>query len=141
MTRRAALRTANKASSRRRRLFDRDTNDMSNISSLAGQRAATSTLTDVAGLVTSYFSLQPDAAMAAHQVAFGTSGHRGNARLYSFNEWHVLAMTQAICDYRAMQDINGPLFLGIDTHALSAPAYASTLEVLAANGVQTMIAR
>jgi len=114
---------------------------MSNISSLAGQRAATSTLTDVAGLVTSYFSLQPDAAMATHQIAFGTSGHRGNASLYSFNEWHVLAMTQAICDYRAMQDINGPLFLGIDTHALSAPAYASTLEVLAANGVQTMIAR
>jgi len=114
---------------------------MSNISSLAGQRAATSTLIDVAGLVTSYFSLQPDAAIAAHQVAFGTSGHRGNARLYSFNEWHVLAMTQAICDYRAMQDIRGPLFLGIDTHALSAPAYASALEVLAANGVQTMIAR
>jgi len=114
---------------------------MSSISPLAGQRAATSTLVDVPGLITSYYSLRPDAAIAAHQVAFGTSGHRGNAKRYSFNEWHVLAITQAICDYRVQQGIRGPLFLGIDTHALSAPAFATALEVLAANSVQTMIAR
>jgi phosphoglucomutase len=114
---------------------------MSRISPLAGQRAATSTLVDVPSLITSYYALRPDAGIAAQQVAFGTSGHRGSSLQYSFNEWHVLAITQAICDYRAAQGITGPLFLGIDTHALSAPAFASALEVLAANGVQTMIAR
>lgn len=114
---------------------------MSSISPLAGQRAAASSLVDIPALVTSYFSLRPDVGMASHQVAFGTSGHRGNALQYGFNEWHVLAITQAICDYRSANDISGPLFLGIDTHALSAPAFASAIEVLAANGVQTMIAR
>src|SRR5450830_284545 len=114
---------------------------MSNISPLAGQRAATSSLVDVPMLVTSYYSLRPDAGIASHQVAFGTSGHRGSSLHYSFNEWHVLAIAQAICDYRMENKITGPLFLGIDTHALSAPAFSSALEVLAANGVQTMIAR
>src|SRR5450830_1263022 len=114
---------------------------MSSISPLAGQRAATSSLVNIPVLVSSYYSLHPDAGIAAHQVAFGTSGHRGSALTCSFNEWHVLAITQAICDYRAENHITGPLFLGIDTHALSAPAFSSALEVLAANGVQTMIAR
>jgi len=114
---------------------------MSSISPLAGQRAATSSLVDIPVLVTSYYSLRPDAGIASHQVAFGTSGHRGSSLNYSFNEWHVLAITQAICDYRTENNINGPLFIGIDTHALSAPAFASALEVLAANGVQTMVSR
>ncbi len=114
---------------------------MSRINPQAGQRAAIAALVDVPVLITSYYSLRPDVGIAAQQVAFGTSGHRGSALLYSFNEWHVLAITQAICDYRAAQSITGPLFLGIDTHALSAPAYASALEVLAGNGVQTMVAR
>jgi phosphoglucomutase len=114
---------------------------MSSISPLAGQRADTSSLVNLPVLVSSYYSLHPDAGIAAHQVAFGTSGHRGSSLTYSFNEWHVLAITQAICDYRAENGITGPLFLGIDTHALSAPAFSSALEVLAANGVQTMIAR
>ncbi len=73
-------------------------------------------------------------------MAFGTSGHRGSAFDVSFNEWHVLAITQAICDYRKGQGITGPLFMGIDTHALSAPACASALEVLAANGVEVVLA-
>lgn len=114
---------------------------MSSVSPLAGQRAAASSLVDIPMLVASYFSLRPDAGVASHQVAFGTSGHRGSSLHYSFNEWHVLAIAQAICDYRAEHRIAGPLFLGIDTHALSAPAFVTTLEVLAANGVQTMISR
>ncbi|MFL9879678.1 phosphoglucomutase (alpha-D-glucose-1,6-bisphosphate-dependent) [Herbaspirillum rhizosphaerae] len=114
---------------------------MSSISPLAGHRADTSSLVNLPLLVSSYYSLHPDAGIAAHQVAFGTSGHRGSSLTYSFNEWHVLAITQAICDYRVENGITGPLFLGIDTHALSTPAFSSALEVLAANGVQTMIAR
>jgi phosphoglucomutase len=82
----------------------------------------------------------PDPAEAAQRVSFGTSGHRGSSFDGSFNEWHVLAITQAICDYRQSQQITGPLFLGIDTHALSEPACASALEVLAANGVEVMLA-
>ena len=113
---------------------------MSSISPLAGQRAAPSTLVDVPALVTSYYSLQPDPTVAAQQVAFGTSGHRGRSQQQCFNEWHVLAIAQAICDYRTAQQVRGPLFLGMDTHALSTPALVTTLEVLAANGVQTMIA-
>ena len=77
---------------------------------------------------------------AGQRVAFGTSGHRGSSFKSSFNEWHILAITQAICAYRARQGINGPLFLGIDTHALSIPAYATALEVLSANGVEVMLA-
>jgi phosphoglucomutase len=109
------------------------------ISPLAGQPPAASMLIDVAKLVAAYFSEQPDPTLSAQRVAFGTSGHRGSAFDLSFNEWHVLAITQAICDYRRGQGITGPLFLGIDTHALSAPACASALEVLAANGVEVML--
>ena len=91
-------------------------------------------------LVSAYYSDVPDPMIAAQRVAFGTSGHRGSAFDRSFNAWHVLAITQAICHYRKAHGIVGPLFLGIDTHALSAPACASALEVLAANGVDVMLA-
>jgi phosphoglucomutase len=97
-------------------------------------------LANIPKLVTAYYAEQPDPAIAAQRVAFGTSGHRGSAFEISFNEWHVLAITQAICDYRKRHHISGPLFLGIDTHALSVPACASALEVLAANGVEAMLA-
>lgn len=97
-------------------------------------------LLNVPKLVTAYYTKIPDWAVPAHRVAFGTSGHRGSAFETSFNEWHVLAITQSICQYRNQQGIDGPLFLGIDTHALSEPAYASALEVLAANGVEVMLA-
>ncbi len=107
---------------------------------LAGKRLLPSALVDVAKLVTAYYSDVPDPSVAAERVAFGTSGHRGSAFARSFNEWHVLAITQAICQYRKAGNIDGPLFLGIDTHALSAPAQASALEVLAANGVDVMLA-
>ncbi len=110
------------------------------ISPLAGKPAPASILVDVPRLVTSYFSERPDPAIASQRVAFGTSGHRGSAFERSFNEDHVLAISQAICDYRKREGIAGPLFLGIDTHALSAPAFASALEVLAANGVEIRIA-
>jgi phosphoglucomutase len=109
------------------------------ISPLAGKPAPASALVDVAKLITAYFALRPDPNVAAQRVAFGTSGHRGSAFDASFNEWHVLAISQAICDYRREQGIGGPLFLGIDTHALSEPARASCLEVLAANGVEVML--
>ena len=97
-------------------------------------------LIDVAKLVSAYHADRPDPTIAAQRVSFGTSGHRGSAFDRSFNEWHVLAITQAICHYRKDHGIGGPLFLGIDTHALSAPACASALEVLAANGVDVMLA-
>ena len=97
-------------------------------------------LVDVPRLVTAYYTSEPDPSLAAQRVAFGTSGHRGSSLDCSFNEGHVLAITQAICDYRQRQAITGPLFLGIDTHALSQPACASALEVLAANGVEVMLA-
>ena len=97
-------------------------------------------LIDVDKLVSAYHSDVPDPTVAAQRVAFGTSGHRGSAFDRSFNEWHVLAITQAICQYRKTNGIAGPLFLGIDTHALSQPACASALEVLAANGVDVMLA-
>ncbi len=110
------------------------------VSALAGQPAPTSMLIDVAKLVCDYHTDVPDPTVAAQRVAFGTSGHRGSAFDRSFNAWHVLAITQAICHYRKARGIGGPLFLGIDTHALSAPACASALEVLAANGVDVMLA-
>jgi phosphoglucomutase len=110
------------------------------IDPLAGKPAPLSSLIDVAKLVTAYFEIRPDPAIAAQRVVFGTSGHRGSSFDASFNERHVLAITQAICDYRRAHDISGPLFLGIDTHALSEPASASGLEVLAANGVNVMLA-
>ena len=111
-----------------------------NISPLAGQPAQAAQRVDVAKLVAAYYSLRPDPAVPAQRVVFGTSGHRGTSFDKSFNEAHVLAITQAICLYRQRQNIDGPLFIGIDTHALSVPAFESALEVLAANGVETLIA-
>ncbi|MEP7313880.1 MAG: phosphoglucomutase (alpha-D-glucose-1,6-bisphosphate-dependent) [Pseudomonadota bacterium] len=109
-------------------------------SPLAGQPATVLPLLDVPRLLDAYFALQPDAAVSTQRVAFGTSGHRGSSFKSSFNEWHALAITQAICDYRRDKGITGPVFLALDTHALSAPAGDSALEVLAANGVDTMLA-
>jgi phosphoglucomutase len=106
----------------------------------AGKPAIPSILADIPRLVTAYYTGIPDPAMLRQRVAFGTSGHRGSSLDASFNEWHVLAISQAICQYRRSQNIDGPLFLGIDTHALSVPACASALEVLAANGVEVMLA-
>jgi phosphoglucomutase len=105
---------------------------------LAGCAAPAASLVDVPRLITAYYSERPDSAIAAQQVAFGTSGHRGCSFERSFNEGHVLAISQAICEYRRQRNIDGPLFIGFDTHALSAPAFASALEVLAANGVEVM---
>jgi len=110
------------------------------ISPLAGKPAPRDLLVDVPKLITSYYSIRPDPAETCQRVSFGTSGHRGTAFDGSFNETHVLAISQAICDYRVRENINGPLFLGIDTHALSVPASASALEVLAANGINVMLA-
>ncbi|MDX2169128.1 MAG: phosphoglucomutase (alpha-D-glucose-1,6-bisphosphate-dependent) [Deltaproteobacteria bacterium] len=106
----------------------------------AGHPAGASNLVDVPKLITAYYTERPDPGLATQRVAFGTSGHRGSAFDRSFNEWHILAITQAICMHRKAQKITGPLFLGMDTHALSVPAYASALEVLAANGVEVRIA-
>jgi len=105
----------------------------------AGQPATAEDLVDVAKLVTAYYAVHPDPGDAAQRVSFGTSGHRGSALLATFNEDHILATTQAICEYRAAHGIDGPLFLGADTHALSEPAQVSALEVLAANGVRVMV--
>ncbi len=109
------------------------------VSPLAGKPAPASMLVNVPRLVTAYYSERPDPGVHEQRVHFGTSGHRGSAFQQSFNEWHILAIAQAICDYRKGQHIGGPLFLGMDTHALSEPAFASALEVLAANGVEVMI--
>ena len=109
------------------------------ISPLAGKPATPEMLVDVTRLEEAYYAEVPDPAVAGQRVAFGTSGHRGSAFKRSFNEAHVLAITQAICEYRAGQGIRGPLFLGFDSHALSAPAYRTALEVLAANEVLTMV--
>jgi phosphoglucomutase len=111
-----------------------------NVSPLAGKPAPAALLVNVAKLVSAYYTDLPEARVPGQRVAFGTSGHRGCAFEKSFNEWHVVAITEAICRYRKQQGIDGPLFLGMDTHALSVPAAASALEVLAANGVQVMIA-
>jgi len=113
----------------------------SSISPLAGKPAPASLLVDVPKLLAAYADLRPDPAASAQRVAFGTSGHRGCSFERSFNEWHVLAITQAVCDYRVSKGIHGPLHIGIDTHALSQPAFESAMEVLAANGVETIIAR
>ncbi|MBI5902569.1 MAG: alpha-D-glucose phosphate-specific phosphoglucomutase [Deltaproteobacteria bacterium] len=112
-----------------------------NVSPLAGRPAVPSMLVDVPRLITAYYTERPDPSMPGQRVAFGTSGHRGSSLERSFNEWHILATTQAICLYRKLREIDGPLFLGMDTHALSAPAFVSALEVLAANGVEVMISR
>jgi phosphoglucomutase len=111
-----------------------------NISPFAGKPPEPSMLVDIPKLVTAYFTELPDIADPEQRVSFGTSGHRGSSIRKGFNEWHILAITQAICLYRKQKNIDGPLFLGIDTHALSIPAFASALEVLAANGVDVMIA-
>ncbi|HWB74241.1 MAG TPA: phosphoglucomutase (alpha-D-glucose-1,6-bisphosphate-dependent) [Nannocystaceae bacterium] len=106
---------------------------------LAGQKAPRSVLVDVPRLVSAYYSLQPDPAEAAHAVTFGTSGHRGSSLHHAFNEHHILAVAQAICEWRRAHGIDGPLFVGRDTHALSEPAHASVLEVLVANEVEVRI--
>src|SRR3954467_183515 len=110
------------------------------VNPLAGKPAPASLLTNIPQLLTDYFTLRPDGSVPAQQVSFGTSGHRGSAFDRAFNEWHVLAISQAICEYRKSKGIDGPLFLGIDTHAVSPAAQASSLEVLAANGVEVMLA-
>ncbi len=109
------------------------------VSPLAGKPADPSILINVPRLVSAYYTGRPDPSVPAQRVVFGTSGHRGSAFDNAFNESHILAITQAICLYRKEQGIDGPLFIGIDTHALSEPAFASALEVLAANGVEVMV--
>ncbi|NLI34781.1 MAG: phosphoglucomutase, alpha-D-glucose phosphate-specific, partial [Deltaproteobacteria bacterium] len=106
---------------------------------LAGKQAPRSLLVNVPRLVTAYYTKHPDPEERTQRVEFGTSGHRGSSFRRSFNELHILAVTQAICDYRKASGINGPLFLGMDTHALSEPSFVTALEVLAANGVEVMI--
>ncbi|GAC1330421.1 MAG: phosphoglucomutase (alpha-D-glucose-1,6-bisphosphate-dependent) [Steroidobacteraceae bacterium] len=109
------------------------------INPLAGKPAPAASLVDIPRLITAYYSERPDPQISDQRVAFGTSGHRGCSLALSFNELHVISISQAICDYRKQQNIAGPLFIGFDTHALSAPAFASALEVLAANGVEVMV--
>ncbi|MGH8160782.1 MAG: alpha-D-glucose phosphate-specific phosphoglucomutase, partial [Gammaproteobacteria bacterium] len=106
------------------------------ISPLAGKQAPVSILVDVAKLLAAYADVHPDPGNPAQRVAFGTSGHRGSSLDGSFNEWHIYAITQAICDYRAQESVTGPLYIGYDTHALSKPAFKTALEVLAANDVE-----
>ncbi|MDE2308361.1 MAG: phosphoglucomutase (alpha-D-glucose-1,6-bisphosphate-dependent) [Xanthomonadaceae bacterium] len=110
------------------------------ISPLAGKPAPKSILVDIPQLLAAYADLEPDPAVPAQRVAFGTSGHRGSSFERSFNRAHILAISQAICEYRKGRGIDGPLFMGFDTHALSQPAFEDALEVLAANGVETLIA-
>jgi phosphoglucomutase len=110
------------------------------VNPLAGKPAPAASLVNIPRLITAYYSERPDPSIPAQRVAFGTSGHRGSAFDIGFNEAHVLSISQAICEYRKQHGIDGPLFMGFDTHALSAPAFASALEVLAANGVDVMIA-
>jgi phosphoglucomutase len=105
----------------------------------AGEMASKSMLANIPRLVSTYYTHRPDISDPTQQVAFGTSGHRGSSLKNSFNEDHILAISQAICEYRTSQKINGPLFMGMDTHALSEPALASALEVFAAAGVTVMI--
>ncbi len=111
------------------------------VSPFAGKLAEPAMLVNAPRLVTAYYTEAPDPSVPEQRVAFGTSGHRGSAFEKAFNEWHILAISQAICLYRERKKIDSPLFLGMDTHALSAPALASALEVLAANGVEVMIAQ
>src|ERR1700688_237008 len=108
------------------------------ISPLAGKAAEPAMLVNVPRLVTAYYTGRPDPSVPAQRVVFGTSGHRGSAFNNAFNEAHILAISQAVCDHRQACGITGPLFVGIDTHALAEPALASALEVFAANGVEAM---
>src|SRR3954462_12152670 len=112
-----------------------------NISPLAGRPAPPQMLIDPTALERAYFEGQPDPADPAQAVSFGTSGHRGSPLRASFTEAHILAITQAICDYRKGHGTSGPLYMGKDTHAISGPAQRTALEVLAANGVETIIQR
>jgi len=105
---------------------------------MAGKPAPASLLVDVPRLITAYYALRPQPDIPEERVAFGTSGHRGSSLTASFNEAHILAITEAICRYRKEQGTTGPLFLGWDTHALSEPARVTVLEVLAAHGVEVM---
>jgi phosphoglucomutase len=109
------------------------------INPLAGKPAPSSILVNIPRLITAYYTDIPDPENAEERVVFGTSGHRGSSFKKAFNEWHILAITQAICEWRKENRIDGPLFIGMDTHALSEPAFTSALEVLAANGVETML--
>ena len=111
------------------------------VSPFAGKPAQLSMLVDVPRLISAYYTEVPDPSIPAQRVVFGTSGHRGSAFEKAFNEWHILAISQAICQYRKQKQIDGPLFLDMDTHALSVPAFASALEVLAANGVEVMTSK
>ncbi|MGB5397465.1 MAG: alpha-D-glucose phosphate-specific phosphoglucomutase, partial [Gammaproteobacteria bacterium] len=108
---------------------------------LAGKPAPRERLADIPALISAYYELTPDPSVAAQRISFGTSGHRGSALSKSFNRNHILAVTQAVCEYRRQAGINGPLYLGQDTHALSSPAQMSAIEVLAANGITTYIAQ
>ncbi len=112
-----------------------------NINPLAGKLMPHNKLTDITKLVSSYYCNKPDGNIPEQKVSFGTSGHRGSSFDYSFNEMHVLCISQAICDYRKKNGIDGPLFIGIDSHALSYPAYVTAVEVLAANSVILMLAK
>src|SRR5262245_40043880 len=111
------------------------------LSALAGKPAPQELLVDLAELEGQYYARRPDVDDATQLVKFGTSGHRGSSLRGSFNEAHILAITQAICDYRRSHGTNGPLYMGKDTHALSGPAERTALEVLAANNVETIIQR
>src|SRR5260370_16308531 len=111
------------------------------ISALAGKPAPRNMLVDLAQLERQYYERRPDIEDPSQLVSFGTSGHRGSSLRGTFTEAHILAITQAICEYRRSQGIDGPLFMGKDTHALSAPAQRTALEVLAANAVETFIQR
>jgi len=106
---------------------------------LAGKVAPESMLVDVSALLQAYYERKPDPGIREQKVSFGTSGHRGSSFKHSFNEVHILAVTQAVCEYRAAQGTSGPLYLGLDTHALSQPAFQTTIEVLSGNGVETLI--
>src|SRR4029434_3211179 len=112
---------------------------MQTLSPLAGKPAPPEMLVDISELERAYYETRPDVEDPTQLVQFGTSGHRGSSLRGSFNEAHILAITQAICDYRRMQGTTGPLYLGKDTHALSTPAQITALEVLAANGVEPLI--
>ena len=120
--------------------MERQPEQAKQVSPLAGKPADPSMLVSLPRLVAAYYSEQPDPSVPDQRVSFGTSGHRGSSFACGFNEWHILAIAQAVCRYRKDQRIDGPLFIGIDTHALSEPALRSALEVLAANGVDTMLA-
>src|SRR6202046_1486965 len=109
------------------------------INPLAGKPADPSMLANIPRLVTAYFAGQPDPSVPSQRVSFGTSGHRGSALNHAFNEAHIVAISQALCDHRQNAGVSGPLFVGIDTHALAEPALASALEVFAANDVEAMI--